>query len=255
MKREDMRAKRALTALRAADQRGTGRVSGGLGAEATDRLADLDSCTEAYRTWSPLLIPGLLQAPTYTAGAIKAHTPSLEAADLGHRVARRRQRSEAFLARRQALAEPTPSLAWFLIGETAIRRPLMNDFGHAEQLRHLLGIIRDYGNIMIQIMPDDSPVPVVAEPFSLFQLDPGPAVAHLETMIGGWYSVVPEDIARLRAAYSDMVARALSLHETREYIEEELSLRSGVTAEPPSSSPRTATPKTASTSPDPAPEP
>lgn len=254
MKREDMRAKRALQALRATDQRGTGRVSGGTGAEATDRLADLDSCTQAYRTWSPLLIPGLLQTPTYTAGAIKAHTPSLDVADLGHRVARRRERSEAFLARRQALAEPTPSIAWFLIGETAIRRPLMNDFGHAEQLRYLLSIMRDYGNVIIQVMPDDSPVPVVGEPFSIFQLDPGPVVAHLETMIGGWYSVVPEDITRLRAAYSDMVARAMSLHETREYIEEELSLRSGAMAELSSPSPATAIPKTASTSPGPTPE-
>lgn len=254
MNRQDMRAKRALQALGAVDQRGTGRVSGGVGAEATDRLADLDACTVGYRTWSPMLIPGLLQTPTYTAGAIRAHTPDLDVSELGHRVERRRKRSEEFLMRRRSLTEPTPSLAWFLIGETAIRRPMMNDFGHAEQLRYLLSLIGGYNNIMIQVMPEDSPIPVVAEPFSLFQLDPGPAVAHLETMIGGWYSVVAEDIQRLRAAYSDMVARALSLRETREYIEEELSLRSGATAEPLSPSPATATPTTVSSSPAPTPE-
>jgi hypothetical protein len=250
MNQDRMRAKRALAALRAADQRGTGQCAGGLGAEATDRLGDLDGCTMSYRTWSQLLVPGLLQTPTYAAGAIMAHTPDLDPGDLGHRVERRRKRSEDFLERRRALGDLTPSLAWFLIGETAIRRPLMNAYGHAEQLRHLLSLMDGYNNILIQVMPDDSPVPIVAEPFSLFQLDPGPTVAHLETVIGGWYSVAPDAIKRLRSAYSTMVARALSLHETREYIEEELSLCSGATAEPTSSSPHTATPTTASTSPD-----
>lgn len=245
-----MRAKRAMQALRANDQRGTGQCAGGLGAEATDRLADLDACTTSYRTWSPLLVPGLLQTPTYAAGAIMAHAVDLDPGDLGHRVERRRKRSEDFLERRKALGALTPSLAWFLIGETAIRRPLMNAYGHAEQLRHLLSLIDGYNNIMIQVMPDDSPVPIAGESFSLFQLDPGPAVAHVETMIGGWYSVVPDAIKRLRSAYSTMVARALSLHETRAYIEEELSLCSGATTEPISSSPHTATPTTASTSPD-----
>lgn len=254
MNREDMRAKRALAALRAADQRGTGQCAGGIGAEATDRLADLDACTTSYRTWSPLLVPGLLQTPTYAAGAIMAHTPGLDPDDLGHRVERRRKRAEDFLTRRKALGDLTPSIAWFLIGETAIRRPLMNDFGHAEQLRHLLAVINGHNNIMVQIMPTDSPVPVAGEPFSLFQLDPGPAVAHVETMIGGWYSVLPDSIKRLKNAYSIMIARALSLRETREFIEEELSLHSGAMAEPPSPSPATATPTTASSSPDPTPE-
>lgn len=254
MKREDMRAKRALQALRATDQRGTGRVSGGLGPEAVDRLADLDSCTLQYRTWSPALIPGLLQTPTYAAGAIKAHTPGMDVGQLGDLVARRRRRNEQFYARRAALIEPTPLIAWFLIGETAIRRPLMNAHSHADQLRHVLATAQDYPNIIIQVMPDDCPIPVVAEPFSIFYLDPGPIVAHLETVIGGWYSVAEDDIGRLKAAYSDMVGRAMSTRESREYIEEELSLCSGATTVPTSSSPATPTPKTASTSPDPTPE-
>lgn len=254
MNREDMRAKRALAALRAADQRGTGRVSGGLGPEAVDRLADLDSCTLQYRTWSPEVVPGLLQTPAYAAGAIKAHTPGMDVAELGHLVERRRRRNDLFYARRAGLLEPVPLVAWFLIGEAAVRRPLMNAHSHAEQLRQLLLLPREYPNIMIQVMPEDCPIPVVAEPFSLFTLDPGPVVAHLETVIGGWYSVAEDDISRLKAAYSDMVGRALSLRDSREYIEEELFLCSGATTERTSSSPLTPTPKTASSSPDPTPE-
>jgi len=238
----NLRAKRALQALRAADQQGMGRVAGGMGAEATDRLADLDSCTLSYRTWSPSLIPGLLQTDSYTAGAIKSRTPSLDPAEIGHRVTHRRMRSEAFLARRNSVS----SLAWFLIGEQAINRPLMNAHSHAEQLRHLLALGNDYANVIIQILPADTPIPVTAEPFTIFQLDPGPKVGHLESLIGGWYTVAMEDIARLSGAFSDMVGRAYSTSESRDFIQEELSRCWGPTTAPSSSSPHTPTPRTAS---------
>lgn len=253
MKRDDMRAKRALAALRAVDQTGVGRASGGLGPEAVDRLSDLDSCTLQYRTWSPALIPGLLQTPAYAAGAVKAHSPGMDVLALGRMVARRRARTEHFFTRRLTLTGLNPVSAWFLIGEQAIRRPMMNAHSHAEQLRWLLGVMRDYP-IVVQVMPDDCPIPVVAEPFSLFYLDPGPTVAHLETLIGGWYSVADDDISRLKSAYSDMVGRALSTRETREWIEEELSLCSGTTTAQLLPSPPTPTPTTASTSPDLTPE-
>ena len=256
MNDNSMRAKRALQALRAMDQRGVGQVAGGLGAQAIDRLADLDACTMAYRTWSPLLIPGLLQTPAYTAGAIKSHTPDIPHGELGLLVTHRRMRSEAFFARRKALSMST---AWFLVGEQAIRRPLMNAFSHAEQLRQLLWLIEDTNNVVIHVVPEDIPVPVTAEPFSLFVLDPGPAVGHLETVIGGFYTITAEDIERLKAMFSDMVGRALSTRDSREFIREELYECSGKiwepTTEPDSSSPATATPRTASTSPVPPPAP
>lgn len=241
-----MRAKRALQALRAVDQKGMGRVAGGMGAEATDRLADLDACTLGYRAWSPSLIPGVLQTPSYAAGAIKGHTPSLEAAEVGRLVSHRRVRAEAFLSRRNALDK---TLAWFLIGEDAIRRPLLNSYSHAEQLRQLLAIIQDYGNIVVQVMPADVPVPVTAEAFSVFHLDPGPMVGHLETLIGGWYTVASEDIERLQGAFNSMTARALSMRDSRDFISEELSQCWEHSTAPTSSSPATATPTTASTSP------
>jgi hypothetical protein len=215
----NMRTKRALAALAAADQRGVGQVAGGTGAEAIDRLADLDACTLDYRTWSPRVVPGLLQTPAYTAGAIKSHTPAIEAADLGLLVTHRRRRSEAFFARRAAL---TGRLAWFLVGEEAIRYPLMNAHSHADQLRQLLEVIEAPNNIILQVVPVDLPVPVTAEPFSLFGLDPGPTVGHLETVIGGFYTIIDGDITWLKGMFSNMVGRALSTRDSREYIREEL---------------------------------
>lgn len=241
-----MRAKRALQALRAADQSGMGRVAGGMGAEATDRLADLDACTVAYRTWSPSLIPGLLQTDSYAANAIRERTPSLDMAELERRVAHRRRRAENFLARRASM---DGTFAWLLIGEAAIARPLRGVHSHGEQLRHLLAVGQDYGNLIIQVLREDRPVVGTAEPFTIFNLDPGPKVGHLESLIGGWYTVASEDISRLHSAFSDMLGWAMNPAESREYIQEVLDTCWGPTTEQASSSPRTPTPRTASTSP------
>lgn len=241
-----MRARRALQALRAVDQHGMGRVAGGMGATATDRLSDLDACTLAYRTWSPALIPGLLQTDSYTATAIRGRTPSLGIEEIEKRVAHRRRRAAAFLGRRAGVPS---EYAWFTIGQAAITRPITSMASHAEQLRHLLAVAQDYDNLVIQVLPDDSPQPGTIEPFSIFHLDPGPVVGHVESVIGGWYTVVAEDNARLHSAFEDLSMWALSPMESHAYITEVLTTcREHIEAHG-SPSQATVTPTTASTSP------
>lgn len=239
------RTKRALAALRAADQQGMGRVAGGMGAEATDRLADLDDCTTAYRSWTPSLVPGVLQTPAYAAGAIKDRTPSLDSGEIAKRVRHRRMRTEAFLAKRTHSKGP---LAWFVIGELAVKQPTMNSHVHAQQLQDLLDIPERYHNVKIQVLRAAPVRKIVDESFSIFSLDPGPVVGHLETVIGGWYTVASEDIARLHSAFSDLVGLAMGSAESRDFIMEELECW-GPTTGQPSSNPRTATRTAASTSP------
>lgn len=243
------RTKRALAALRAVDQQRMGRVAGGMGAEATDRLADLDDCTTAYRHWNPSLVPGVLQTPAYAAGAIKVRTPSLDDSEIERRVRHRRRRTEAFLAKRTHLMGP---LAWFIVGEAAIKYPTASSHVHAQQLQELLDITEQYFNIKIQVMRSGPVRRVVDEPFSIFSLDPGPVVGHLESVIGSWYTVASEDIARLHAAFSDLMGLAMGWQESREFIMEELTCW-GPTTGQSSSNPRTATPTVASTSPVPPP--
>lgn len=248
----EQRAKRALAALRAADQTGMGRVAGGMGAMATDRLAELDACTMAYRSWTPYLIPGVLQTGTYAGCAIKARTPSLPDDSVNVRVIHRRRRVEAFLRRRLELG--VKGVAWFVVGETAIGRPLMNGGGHLAQLHYLLELMHDYP-IIVQVLPETGLMPGANEPFDIHYLEPGPPVGHIETMIGSLYTVAPEEITRLHGTFSEMVGHAMSTSESREYISEVANswsaLHSAPTTEPSSSSPPTPTPPTASSSLDP----
>lgn len=237
------------TLLRARRQDGMGRVAGGMGAEATDRLANLDGMAQTIRAWSAHLIPGLLQTDTYAAGAIRTLTPSLSGEELRTRVKHRAVRQAEFLKRwgtRDTGAGPTTGTAWFVIGEAAILHPRLAAHGHAQQLRNLLEIPEQYPRIMVQMLREETPTPGDAGPFSLHQLAGGARVGHLESLVGGWYTTVPEDISRMYNAFSTMCQRALSPQDTREFIEEEITTCWAATSEHSSVSPHTRTRTTAS---------
>lgn len=242
-----------IRALRAPDQRSCGRMAGGMGAAATDRLAALDAASESIRAWSPLLVPGLLQTTAYALAAIRSRTPSLPDDEAGLRMKTRLRRSDAFLRR---MSGPGDTHAWFVLGEAALTQPVTAPAFHEHQLRHLLDVIDRHPRIKVRVLPDYASTAGTIEPFSIHALKDGPRVGHLETVIGGWYSTRSEDVSRLYAAFSLVGKSALEPTDTRRVIEEclmECRVRSG--AAPGTPSPRTATPTTASTSPAPPPDP
>ncbi|MFB7484828.1 DUF5753 domain-containing protein [Streptomyces anulatus] len=233
-------------ALRARDQRNMGRMAGGMGTEATDRLAELDSLAQTIRAWSPHLVPGLLQTDTYAAGAIKTMTPSLSGYELTARVKRRAVRRAQFLTDWRGPRTPRTGLAYFLVGEAAVVHPTLSAHGHAAQLRRLAEIIDKFPRIVVQVLRDGVPTPGHAGPFSLHGLADGTRMGHLESLVGGWYTTEPEDIARMYSAFSDMSSQALTPAETREFIAEEINTCWGSTTESSSASPATQTPTTVS---------
>ncbi|MFL4497373.1 DUF5753 domain-containing protein [Streptomyces sp. VTCC 41912] len=204
-----------IRSLRAPDQTEMGRVAGGMGAEATARLAALDAAAETIRAWYPLLVPGLLQTGPYAAAAIRSRTPSLPAEEVARRVESRVQRAQEFLRRWSGEEGP---YAWFIVGEAALTQPVATMDVHEHQVAHLLGIMERYPRVIVQVLPDDASVAGNAEPFSVHALSGGPRVGHVETVIGGWYTVVPEDITRLYAAFSTLGRWALSPSETRKAV-------------------------------------
>lgn len=242
----------AVAGLRDPEQDGMGRVFGGKGASATDRLSALDKYADSYRTWSPVLISGLLQTSRYTAGAIKLQTPSLSDEEIARRVQHRVQRTANFLGH---WAGRQGTFAWFVMGEAAITQPVCDTHTHGHQLMRLLSIARNYPQLVIQVLPDHASAPSTTEPFSWFALEDGQRVGYLETAVGGWYTTAPQDSTRLHSIFSEMIGEAYTPAGSREFIQEVLETCWGHTAEQSSSSPRTAIPRTASTLHGPRPEP
>lgn len=237
-----------IRALRAPDQRSCGRMAGGMGTAATDRLTALDAASESIRAWSPLLIPGLLQTTSYSLAAIRSRTPSLPDEEVGLRMQTRLRRSEAFLRR---MAEPGDTHAWFIMGEAALTQSVTTVDFHAHQLAHLLNIMETYPRVKVRVLLDGASTAGTIEPFSIHALADGPRVGHLETIVGGWYTTRSEDVSRLYAAFGLLGKGALEPFETRRAIREcleQCKARSG--GGPGSPSRRTAIPTTVSTSPD-----
>jgi hypothetical protein len=192
-------------------------MAGGMGAPATDRLAQLDAASESIRAWSPLLIPGLLQTTLYSLAAIRSRTPSLPEEEAGRRMQTRLRRSESFLANFGA-AGPSDSHAWLIMGEAALTQSVTNPDFHAHQLEYLLRIIDTHPRIRVRVLPDDASTAGTMEPFSIHALTEGPRVGHLETIIGGWYTTRSEDVTRMYSAFAVLGKWALEPAETRRVI-------------------------------------
>lgn len=235
-----------IRALRAPDQRSCGRMAGGMGPAATDRLATLDAASESIRSWSPLLIPGLLQTTLYALAAIRSRTPSLPDEEAGRRMQTRLWRQENFLRRMYGLGD---TYAWFIMGEAALTQSVTSADFHAHQLQHLLDVIDAYPRIKVRVLPDHASTAGTMEPFSIHALEDGPRVGHLETIVGGWYTTRSEDIVRLYSAFAVLGKSALEPTETRRVIAECLKECTASSGKGPGSSSRpTATPTIACSS-------
>lgn len=233
----------ALRALRAPDQRGQGRVDWG---RAIQALTALDLCAQAYRSWTPHLIPGILQTDAYAAAALRLYSRALPAAEASARIqARSRRAKQFFRLVDEGRIEPT-----FIVGGGALRHPLGGVPEHAEQLGHLLDRVRRHG-LDLRVVPEFSPLAAAIEPYSLYALASGQRVGYHETLLGGHYSIRPEDIAHLYSAHADLYKLALDPEGSKRVIAEVLQRCLDLC----SSSQATATPEAAWRSPGPRPDP
>jgi hypothetical protein len=240
-------AEELIRKLRAPDQRGMGRIETvENGITNLDRLAQLDATAHTIRVFDSMIIPGNLQMPAYSEAIIQAANPKLPHYEVRRRVLIKEQRARAFLTRtfdEELLA------AWFVIGERAITKCVnLGDGGesHMRQLRHLV-MLSAHEKIVIQVLPEKTVTPGLADQFALYGLDADHRVGYVETIMGSWYSTRLDDVAKLHSTFSDIARDAMSREATRRFIRGVLSSwrsakneSAGSTEESPSSSPRTA---------------
>jgi transcriptional regulator with XRE-family HTH domain len=107
--------------------------------------AEHEMSAKTLRSWSPVVVPGLLQTAVY-AGAQMSQSPGITAERLAERVANRIARQKRVLYR-----DDDPPLAHFLVDITSLRRMPAHVMGG--QLRHLLEAAQ-LPNITIQVVPE-----------------------------------------------------------------------------------------------------
>lgn len=156
-------------------------------------------------TWEPLVIPGLLQVPSYV--EVTAQAVLAEPADMQRVV-------DARMTRQRILEEDPPEL-WAIFDEHCLARldayPEVRD----AQVKHLLELaIRP--TITIQMTQSRQLNPGSGGPFVIleFPTTVDPTVVYLETDTDGIYLEEPPEVARYRRLINHLRLSALKPGET-----------------------------------------
>jgi hypothetical protein len=174
----------------------------------------LESDAESVRTYSPNVIPGLLQTGAYAREIITtlALTRSPEEVIALAEVRKTRQ---AVLTKPQG-----PLKYWAVIHEATLhQRFAAQPTIMREQLRHLLDMA-GLPNMTIQVMPlNSTPHPGMLGIFEIVRFpQPWPTVVNIENIRGGTFVEGVEDVQLFETAFDRVVAAALPVDDSRETI-------------------------------------
>lgn len=168
------------------------------------------------RSLSPLLVPGLLQTPTY-ARAVNASGRQFHASERTERYVKAR-------TSRQARVTEPPLLRFHaLIDESAIRRVVGGPPVMIEQLNHLLEM-GTHDNVTLQVVPFGvGSYGTMAGSFMIigYSGDDPPAV-YLEHAAGGVWVEDEDDVGRFGAMFDEIAAMALTSENSRSLIADEV---------------------------------
>lgn len=164
-------------------------------------IGELETSAARVATYSPALVPGLMQTPEYTRRVLEARG-----------LADRRDAAAAIGARMQrqrVLYEPGRRLE-FVVGEAALRRR----FGPApvirEQLDRVLAVAA-LESVRFGVLPLTVDLDVwMTHGFNLFDDRAGgdPAVVSVETLTVGLTVTQPDDVEEYRAAFARLLDAA-----------------------------------------------
>ncbi|MFJ9778063.1 Scr1 family TA system antitoxin-like transcriptional regulator [Amycolatopsis sp. NPDC101161] len=134
-------------------------------------LLALESAASKITTWSPLLVPGLLQTPDYIRSIMEASSVPIEEADRRLRIRLKRQR---------VLKQRDPVLFRALIGEWALRENIGSPAIMSDQIDHLLEISQ-LRNVSVRIVRSGLGYHTgLLGPFEIYEFPGTPPITFVE---------------------------------------------------------------------------
>ncbi|WP_410589503.1 helix-turn-helix domain-containing protein [Amycolatopsis sp. lyj-23] len=171
---------------------------------------DYERSATSMVDWSPGLVPGMLQTPSYTR-AIFAKTTH-PASHVEHAVRVR-------FARRERLTGRNPLQCQILLSEAVLRQNIGGPAVMAEQLRHLLSAMR-LRTVSLQIVPNGIGYhPGQYGPFIIFGYADLPSIVYMEHYRGSGYLYDELNVADYRKATKILASLALSEQDSADLIE------------------------------------
>jgi len=164
----------------------------------------LEAAAAAMRTWEPIIVPGLLQTEACVRALMRTGRSSDSPQRIDRRVALR-------LKRQDRLTGSNPLELLAIIDESVVRRSVGGPDVMDEQLRHLIDIAKS-PNVTVQILPFDAGEhPFLGGSAALLEFSETTHldVVYLEGLAGDLYEEQHSEVARYRAEFERLSARAL----------------------------------------------
>lgn len=173
---------------------------------------DLETEASRIRTYQVQHVPGLLQTEAYARAMIRGGGVTSEE-EIDRRV-------EVRMMRQHLLSRADAPRLWAVIDETAFRK-LPRDVA-ADQIRHLLTVQRP--SLRVQVLPDSvGPHAGMDGSFVVLDFKSDPSVVYTEQVGGGLLVEDPEQITIYETVLDHVQASALSVENSRAWLEEQLS--------------------------------
>lgn len=150
--------------------------------------------------YSPALVAGILQTPSYAAAVYQSARPQDSADEIKAHVEER-------MTRRELLDGPNPPSLWVILHEAALWSGVGGPDIMRSQLRHLVAVA-EHPRVTVQVFPF-SGSQARATPFIVIRRQDGTEVLYEETYEQGQVHDSTEAVAEARAAYDRLSADAL----------------------------------------------
>ncbi|MER5361824.1 helix-turn-helix transcriptional regulator [Streptomyces sp. NPDC002785] len=183
--------------------------------------AEMESCAAYISTYQAQLVYGLLQTEEYARAVLATGMPD----DLESLVAAR-------MERQRILERERPPLAWAVLDEAALHRPIGGREVMRKQLQRLLDFT-DHRWMRIQVLPFAAGEHASLDgSFNLLRFDDDPDIVYTEDIVSGHMTANPDTVREASLRYAHLQAAALSVEDSAALITRVMEERYGDRSRP-----------------------
>ncbi|MFB7190764.1 helix-turn-helix transcriptional regulator [Streptomyces sp. NPDC056230] len=183
--------------------------------------ADMEAHAAYISTYQAQLVYGLLQTEEYARAVLATGMPD----DLENLVAAR-------IERQRILERERPPLAWAILDEAVLHRPIGGRDVMRNQLARLLEYV-DHRWMRIQVMPFAAGQHASLDgAFNLLRFDDDPDIVYTEDIVSGHMTANPDTLREAALRYAHLQAAALSVEDSAALITRVMEERYGDRSRP-----------------------
>ncbi|MFF9815907.1 helix-turn-helix domain-containing protein [Streptomyces sp. NPDC014006] len=183
--------------------------------------AEMEAKATYISTYQAQLVYGLLQTEEYARAVLATGMPD----DLEGMVAAR-------MERQRILEREQPPLAWVVLDEAVLLRPIGGNDVMRRQLAHLLEFTR-HRWVHIQVLPNSvGEHASLAGSFNALRFEDDPDIVYTEDLISGHMTASPETVREAVLRYARLQAAALPVEDSAALIARVMEERYGDRSQP-----------------------